>query len=308
MIQSIKQPLLFIRMLAVFALLLFTAVSCRSDDDTPEPEKAVPTIENIEIGLNNNEIGTIGKDFHFNADVTAGDKIDKIEVNLVQRANASYSKPWHYTVVWEQYKGARNTNVHKHFDIPADAAEGTYDFIITVYDENGTKRVEKRAITLYLEANLPVNPIIYAMNVFANDDVYYSTADGVEMPGYVFKTGDDFWGPTTLEGVKDNGKAYLLLINKKFNHRPETISEIDFSKAIVYDVIEHIDMETVGGIGNYPAPKLKIGAAVDGNKPQGNPITGAKAWESSTYYYGVVYTNTTHNMSTFDYIEIPVQL
>ncbi|GEM_PF-995683 len=150
MLQTFKQHLNFCSVLAAF--LLLTAVSCRDDEAAELP---MPSITNIEVGHDNDEIGTIGEDFHFNADVTAGDKIDKIEVKILQRANEVYSKPWNHTVTWEEYRGSKNAHIHKHFDVPADAAEGKYDFVITVYDQNTTQLVEKRAIQLYLEESLP---------------------------------------------------------------------------------------------------------------------------------------------------------
>lgn len=291
----------------MFALMLiaFTIVSCKSDDDDEIVELAKPKISNIEIGLNNNEIGVIAKDFHFNAEVVAGDRIDYVQAEILPKAGETYSKPWQHKIVWEQNRGAKNSVEHHHFDVPADAAEGTYDFIITVKDLNGTETVEKRKITLYTAENLPVNPDLYAMNILVNGSTYYTTYQGLEMPNYKFKNGDVFSGPTRLSGVKADGKMYLVLINKKFNHKPETVNAIDFSKTIVYSLTEHQNIANTTEITNLTASELTIGATVDGI---GNPITGQKAWENGTYYYGVVYTNSTYNMSYFNYIEIPVEL
>lgn len=112
---------------------------------------------------------------------------------------------------------------------------------------------------------------------------------------------------------------YLLLINKKHNHRPESISAIDFSKAIVGDVYEHKNKPTVGGFANVTRdttqppsalrmPTLTIGEEYDNNAPTPNPITGVKAWEAGVYYVGVVYYNTTYNMGAFHYVEVEVVL
>src|SRR5699024_2003016 len=117
-----------------------------------------------------------------------------------------------------------------------------------------------------------------------------------------------------IKGVKDQGKVYILLIKKQANHLPETVDDIDFTKAIVYDVFEHKNQQQVYTFGNVifdgkggqlrSAPELTIGAAVDNNAPQGNPINGDKGWETGSYYLGVVYTNSTHNMSLHHYMEI----
>lgn len=108
----------------------------------------MPKIENLEVGLNNNEIGVVGRDFHFNADIIAGDKIEKIQVKILPRSGESYSKVWRHEITWEQYKDARNAHVHEHFMIPGDAAEGKYDFVVIVNDQNGTILEEKRGITI----------------------------------------------------------------------------------------------------------------------------------------------------------------
>lgn len=142
---------------AIAAVLLFVATftACKKDSQ-PEPEWSKPTIDNIEIGLGNNQIGVIGKDFHFNAEILAGDKIEDVQVKILPRSGENYTKPWKLEITWDQYKGAKNATVHKHFDIPADAVEGKYDFLIIVNDQNGTTLEEKREIHIYEAENLPV--------------------------------------------------------------------------------------------------------------------------------------------------------
>ena len=38
--------------------------------------------------------------------------------------------------------------------------------------------------------------------------------------------------------------------------------------------------------------------------PTASAIDKEKAWESGDYYFGVVYTNTTHNLSAHYYIDL----
>lgn len=127
---------------SLFAAMAFT--SCSNDDS----ESAIPSIDKIELGLNNSETATIGADFHFNAEVTAADKIENVQVKIVQRSTETYSKVWSHEITWTQYAGAKNATVHKHFDIPEDAAEGKYDFIIIVNDQNGSKLEVKKNLTI----------------------------------------------------------------------------------------------------------------------------------------------------------------
>ncbi len=153
MLSFFKFPFRLFKMLGICVFMAVIVWSCRADDETAEP--AAPNLTNVEIGHDNDEIGTIGEDVHFNAEVQAGGSIDRIEINIKQRAGITYSNPWDFTIIWDEYKGQKNAHIHKHIDIPADAAEGKYDFIITVYDVNSTKLVDARTIQLYLEENLP---------------------------------------------------------------------------------------------------------------------------------------------------------
>ncbi len=141
------------------AFLLFASAftACKKDKES-EPEKLQPTIENIELGLGNSEMGIVGEDLHFDADILAGDKIETVQIKIIQKSGETYSKVWTHEITWDQYKGTKNANVHKHFDLPDDAPEGTYDFLIIVNDQNGTKLEVKKNLTIYTSGNLPVNP------------------------------------------------------------------------------------------------------------------------------------------------------
>jgi len=301
-------------MLMLF-LIAISFTACKKDSND-EPELQPPAIENLEIGLNNNETGVIGKDFHFNAEVLVSGKIENVQVKILPRSGEIYAKAWSHEITWDQYKDAKNATVHKHFYIPTDAVEGKYDFVIIVNDQNGSKLELKKSLTIYAEANVPVNPVASIFTIFKNDERFYRNGNFIN-PGASLKKGDKFVSQVTISGVKGDGKMYLLLINKKLNHRPESIDKIDFSKVIVYDVYEHkgwantdhfsnsvYDLSTNTSIRTFPS--LTIGAATDNNLPQANPVSGVKIWESGTYYYGVVYQNTSYNMGYFQYIEIPV--
>lgn len=303
--------------ITIFTLLLIgiTFTGCKKDDE-PAPELATATITNLEVGLSNNEIGVIGKDFHFNADILAATKIETVQIKILPRSGETYSKKWSYEITWDSYKDAKNTTVHKHFDIPTDAAEGKYDFLIIVNDQNGTTLEIKKNLTIYTAENVPLNPTASIFNIFANDARFYRAGKFIN-EGASLKKGDKLTSQVTIADVKGDGKMYLLLINKKLKHRPESVAQIDFSKVIVYDVFEHkswansdffsnstFDLSTNTVIRIFPP--LIIGAAADNNLPQANPVNNTNAWESGTYYYGVVYQNTTYNIGYFQYIEIPV--
>ncbi|OXA86030.1 DUF4625 domain-containing protein [Flavobacterium hercynium] len=312
-----------------FKLILFFALSsfvfsCSNED---EQQAQKPTIDKVELGLGNNEIGVIGQDFHFNAEITAGDKIKNVEIKIDQISTETYSKVWSHQIIWEQYAGAKNTVVHKHFDIPADAAEGKYSFLIVVTDQNGTKLEERRTLTIYAPENLPLDlkfdfgidavdsdfapiKVIYAQRSIYDSESYKSDEPINE---------DEFLAPVVnIAAIKGDGKMYCLIINKKHNHRPETITAIDFSKAVVVDVWEHknIQQSQLGSnmfdFSTNPLtilyPAIKIGATSDKNLPSPNAVSNLKKWESGQYYVGFIYHNTTYNMTLFHYGEIKVQM
>ena len=138
----------------ITVISILALVSCQEE---AEPVLPSPTIKNVEIGLNNNEIGVIGRDFHLNADILAGELIEEVQVQITPQDGKSYEGFWDFELTWEEYNGTKNANLHKHFDIPDDAVEGIYDFFIIVTDQNGTSTEEKRSVTINSPENLPID-------------------------------------------------------------------------------------------------------------------------------------------------------
>lgn len=311
-IKSEKMKTTKLILVSLFASIVFT--SCSNDDS--EKEKAIPAIDKIELGLGNNETATIGQDFHFNAEVTAADKIENVQVKIVQRTTETYSKPWSHEITWTQYAGAKNATVHKHFDIPEDAVEGKYDFIIIINDQNGTKLEIKKNLTIYKLENIPVNPVTSVFTVFINDAFMYRKGKFSDETAK-FKNNDIFSSQVTLEGVKGDGIMYLLLINKNAKHNPESVDQIDFSKVIVYDVFEHKNVVDAGQFSNIPwdgtkflreTPKLTIGASKDNNIPVPQDLIANKSWATGNYTFLVLYKNTTYNINFSQSLELPFAL
>lgn len=309
----------FLLLSAIALILLFA--SCNNDDDN-EIILDIPAIENVEIGTGNNEVGVIGRDFHFEMDVVAGDRIEDIQIRILQRSNGTYSHSWSHEVVWDEYKGIKNTNVHKHFNVPEDAAEGEYDFVIIVNDQNGEVLEDTRNISLILPENLPVDPQVRIFNVYKNgkqgDIPFYDYYDNDDFGNETFVKNDTLLSQVNIKNVKGDGIMYLLLIDKALGHYPETVDDIDFSKAIVYDIHQHQGHEEVFTFTNFPydaeiggyartGPEFVIGGANDYNVPDPNPIDGEKAWKNGDYYYGVVYRNTTHDLDFHYYIEFGIE-
>ena len=294
-------------------LILFIS-SCEKD---PEPVLSSPSLSNLEVGSGNNQIGVIGRDFHLNADIVAGDKIDLVQVIIAPIAGESYAGSWRFELSWEQFKGLKNTNVHQHFDIPLDAFEGKYEFTIRVTDENGTFLEERVEIQLVDPSNLEVDPKLYLWMITTDQGDFHYVNESLENPKEVeFSKGEILNSDATIKHVKGDGRIYLLLIKKDHNHLPESVADIDFSKVIVYDTYSHTNQEDVDsfsnviydGVGGYlrPSPKLTIGQNTDNNSPGSDLTLGERAWQSGGYYFGVVYTNSTFDISLHHYLEVKV--
>ncbi|WP_129713919.1 DUF4625 domain-containing protein [Pedobacter sp. SYP-B3415] len=311
--KSIKSTILFL-------LFLSTFTACKKDaEEQIQPETPRPKMDNLELGLGNAGIGVTGEDFHFEADLVAVEKLDKVEVKMIQRPGETYSKSWTHEIIWTQYKGLKNTNVHKHFKIPAEAAEGKYDLVVAVYDENGSKLEVKRDFEIFSRANLPVRPMFTGIYVHRNWTPFYdSHADKDVYPSQRLKMGDTLQTQVNVSFVKGDGKLYALLIKKSANYNPKTIEEVDLSKAIVYDVFEHKNEPAVYDFSNsvfdfntfMPVrliPDLIIGAARDNNTGGGNPINGTKSWQAGDYNLVIIYKNMTANKTIYRSIPFGIE-
>jgi hypothetical protein len=318
--MQIKKNKQLIKPIMLLSLLITVIMGCKKDEIIDqENEIAKAKLENIELGLGDAGIGIISQDFHFNADIIAGDRIDKVEVRMLQRTGEAYAKPWEYAIVWAQYRSLKNANIHKHFTIPKDAVEGKYDFLITVYDQNGSKLETKRNLALYQQENLPVDPMITQLNLTRNWNFIFDIHGKPGIPTEKFQKGDTLSSQAGVSFVKDNGILYMLLIKKSANHNPKTVEEIDFNKAVVFDMYEHKNEKSVYSFSNFLAdpndpfvtlrniPEFIIGAAHDNKLPIPNPISGVKAWESGEYNLVVIYKNTTHNKTTYKNIPFTIE-
>ncbi len=302
--------------LPAFFLLLILLITS-SCEDNPDPILPSPSIDNVEIGSGNNHIGVIGRDFHLNADIIAGDKIDLVQVKIEQIAEETYADDWTFELTWDQFKGVKNVNIHQHFDIPEDAVEGKYDFFIIVTDENGTILEEKAEIQIIDPSDLAVDPILYIWMITTDQGDFHYVNETLENPENVdFSKGEVLTSDATISNVKGDGKMYLLLIRKDQNHLPESVDAIDFSKVIVYDYFEHENEDDIYSFANViydgeggflrQAPDFEIGASVDNNTSPSDLASGDNSWKSGEYYFGVVYTNSTFNISLHHYFELNV--
>jgi len=293
----------------LFLLLSIVAVSFTACDNDDNQEAAKPTAENIEIGTANSKRALIGRDFHFNADVVAGDKIADVQLKILPKSGETYTKDWKLEFKWAEYIGTKNTNVHKHFTIPADAPEGKFDFYFIVLDENGTQLEIKEEITITDPANMPADPLIGRDMLSRNDDLIYYMETWVE-PELIFKKNDLLTAHAQVSQIVGDGILYSVLIKKSLNYHPESIDNLDLKKVIVISKVEHKDLPAASKIATlqkindvWGGESITIGADKDAI---GEAATLDKSWQSGQYNWVILYKNTTHNLSVYKWMPITI--
>lgn len=286
------------------ATTVFTA--CDNEDNN---QVSKPTAENVEIGTANNKRALIGRDFHFNADVTAGDKIADIQLKILPKSGETYTKDWKLEFKWSEYSGTKNTNVHKHFTIPSDAPEGRFDFYFIVVDQNGTELEIREEITITDPANMPADPLIGRDMLSRNDDLIYYMETWVE-PELIFKKNDLLTAHAQVSQIMGDGILYSVLIKKSLNYHPESIDNLDMKKVIVISKVEHTGLAPASKIATlqkindvWGGQSIIIGAEKDAIAA---PTTADKSWQSGQYNWVILYKNTTHNLSVYKSMPITI--
>lgn len=296
-----------VKLFLLFFVTVASFTACDNDDNKTILSK--PTATNVEIGTANNKRALIGRDFHFNADIVAGDKIADVQLKILPKKGETYAKDWKFELSWIEYKGAKNTTVHKHFTIPAEAPEGKFDFYFIVKDENGTELEIKEELTITDPANMPADPLIGRDMLSRNEDLIYYMGTWVE-PELIFKKNDLLTAHAQVSQIMADGILYSVLIKKSLNYYPESIDNLDFKKVIVISKAEHKGLPAASKIATlqkindvWGGESITIGAEKDAD---GTAITGDKAWQSGQYNWVVLYKNTTYNISTYKSMSITI--
>lgn len=296
-----------VKLFLLFFVTVASFTACDNDDNKTILSK--PTATNVEIGTANNKRALIGRDFHFNADIVAGDKIADVQLKILPKKGETYAKDWKFELSWIEYKGAKNTTVHKHFTIPAEAPEGKFDFYFIVKDENGTELEIKEELTITDPANMPADPLIGRDMLSRNEDLIYYIGTWVE-PELIFKKNDLLTAHAQVSQIMGDGILYSVLIKKSLNYYPESIDNLDFKKVIVISKVEHKGLPAASKIATlqkindvWGGESITIGAEKDAD---GTAITGDKAWQSGQYNWVVLYKNTTYNISTYKSMSITI--
>jgi hypothetical protein len=101
-------------------------------------EVAIPTIDMHELGYENTKTVQRGNDLHVEADIVAEGKISKIIVTIhPEEHGGNHDTEWEVDQTFTEFEGLKNTEFHKHFEVPADAETGMYHFHLQVQDMEG---------------------------------------------------------------------------------------------------------------------------------------------------------------------------
>ena len=128
---KLKQATATLAAILIIPLMATVFSACSDDDD----DDTTINIDLEEVGHDNSKEGVIGDDMHLEANITADDLIKQIDVKLDN--GSGYAIEATYT---GKYAGVKNTLLHEHVEIPADAPEGTYTLTVTVRTQNNNWR------------------------------------------------------------------------------------------------------------------------------------------------------------------------
>lgn len=119
---------------------LMNTISCKKQE---KPAKPVITLK--ELGYNNSKRVQIGTDLHVDAEIEAEGKINTITLEIHPETNGL---TWHFDTVFNDYKGMKNADFHKHIHIPQNAQAGEYHFHLEVTDIEGQQSMIGSPLTL----------------------------------------------------------------------------------------------------------------------------------------------------------------
>ncbi len=121
---------------------VFFFSGCTEEDLNP------PVITDFEIGIDNSMVAYPGSDLHFDAQIVAEAKIDRIEIGIHPEGEHheglktgssmdEVAEGWEFEYTWTEFSGLKNTEFHEHIDVPEDAETGHYHVHLKVIDMEG---------------------------------------------------------------------------------------------------------------------------------------------------------------------------
>ena len=135
----------------VITIFVITIVSCNDKDEIKMPE-----ILDFELGHDNSKTARAGGDLHIDAEIIAENRIDVIEIEIhlegahkKSLGSANDDHGWEVDMIFDKFRGLKNTTFHEDLDIPVDALPGEYHFHFKVIDMEGyTVSIEEELVIL----------------------------------------------------------------------------------------------------------------------------------------------------------------
>lgn len=232
----------------------FILSSCNKDDDPV----ANPQISNFELGTDNSKTGYIGTDLHVEAEILAEGTINNVELEIHQENNTG---SWEFDSLYTEFSGLKNTNFHKHIDIPEDADTGSYHFhfIVTDMEGNQSETEEELYITVPADEIAP--------------EIVISSAP---VDGETFADGETIVISGTVSDNQKIGGLYIGLVRDNQN-----LSDSEVNATNTITILHTHDFES-SSLHSFSA-NITVGSAQDNNITP-KDISGDIAWQSANYY------------------------
>ena len=128
-----NKTIIFFRKISFFILGVSFLFSCSKEDNKNDQQLPAPIIESVEIGEQNAKTAYIGDEFHLEATFIAEAGIKEVKLQITYPNGDS---SFRIEQTFPDFVGLKGGHIHKHFDIPADAKEGNYDFLLTITGQN----------------------------------------------------------------------------------------------------------------------------------------------------------------------------
>lgn len=223
--------------LAATSIIFFN--SCDDDDDSG----AKPEIQLNEVGLENSKIGVIGSDLHVEAQIVAEGLINTVKVEIHPEGSGT----WEFDSIYTEFSDLKNTEFHKHIDIPLTADAGDYHLHFIVVDKLGNESTEESELKIQEPTDL-VPPVI-TITAGPTENQAFSNGQTISISGSVsddVALGGIFIGLVPAdqelsdEEVDDeDGYSITLLHNHEFTNP----TSYDFSASIVVGAEKDNNME-----------------------------------------------------------------
>jgi len=215
--------------LTLVALLIFgiTLNSCSSDDDGNIIASPIINTQGIEIGYDNNHIGTPGTDLHMDVEIVAEGSISTIAIELHKEDGSNEE----YEFEWTEFEGLLNLDFHEHYEIPATATTGEYHFHFVVTDMEGNQ-------TSYeADFNMVNGPVILASEIGENNNHQGSIGEELHMDVEIEAEGGIATVAIELHNEADSSEEYEY----EWSYNGET--SLDFH--------EHYEIPATASTGDY---------------------------------------------------------